>query len=141
MPPSPASERQRHPAPLAQLADVELAPRLEADDEEEERHQPAVHPVAQVERDTRAAEPDRQMRLPDAARSDDASTFTQTSAATVAASRNAALAGLRREELAQRRGEVPRPRRALGEGACLDGLIRHRMILAAAHRSVRPFTA
>ena len=59
---APASERQREPPPLAQLAEVELAARLEPDDEEEERHQPAVHPVAQVERDARAAELDRERR-------------------------------------------------------------------------------
>src|ERR687884_120862 len=56
---------KRGPPSLAQLAEVELAPRLEPDDEEEERHQAAVHPVAQVERDTRAAEVDREPRRPD----------------------------------------------------------------------------
>ena len=49
MPAERREHRQREPAPLAQLAEVELAPRLEADDEEEERHQAAVHPVAKVE--------------------------------------------------------------------------------------------
>ena len=47
----PGEQRQREPPPLAQLAEVELAARLEPDDEEEERHQPAVHPLAQIERD------------------------------------------------------------------------------------------
>ena len=50
----PGQERQREPPPLAQLAEVELAPRLQPDDEEEERHQAAVHPLAQIERDARA---------------------------------------------------------------------------------------
>ena len=50
-PADPGQQRQREPPPLPQLAQVELPPRLEADDEEEERHQPAVHPVAKIQRD------------------------------------------------------------------------------------------
>ena len=64
-PAEPGQQRQRESPPLPQLAEVELAPRLEPDDEEEERHQPAVHPVAEVERDTVAAEVDREPRRPD----------------------------------------------------------------------------
>jgi hypothetical protein len=52
------------PAAAAQLAEIELAPGLEADDEEEERHQAAVHPSAQVERDPDAAELDGQLGRP-----------------------------------------------------------------------------
>ena len=53
-----AAERGDHgdrqaPA-LAQLAEVELALGLQPDDEEEERHQPLVDPVAQVGRDAAA---------------------------------------------------------------------------------------
>ena len=51
MPAERGEQRQDEPAPLAQLAEVELAARLEPDDEEEERHQAAVHPLPQVERD------------------------------------------------------------------------------------------
>ena len=40
--------RQGEPAALAELADVELAPHLEPDDEEEERHQAVVDPIAEV---------------------------------------------------------------------------------------------
>ncbi len=40
--------RDRQTAPLAQLAQIELALCLEANDEEEERHQPFVDPVAQA---------------------------------------------------------------------------------------------
>ena len=47
-PADPRQQRQGEPPPLPQLAQVELASRLEADDEEEERHQPAVDPVAKV---------------------------------------------------------------------------------------------
>ena len=43
--------RQRDAAALAQLAEVELAPRLEPDDEEEERHQAAVQPLAERQLD------------------------------------------------------------------------------------------
>jgi hypothetical protein len=53
-------ERGEAPA-LAQLPDGDLALGLEPDDEEEERHQPLVDPVAQVHRDHRVAQPDRQL--------------------------------------------------------------------------------
>src|SRR5918996_627147 len=63
--PQPCAEKRQHEAPsLPKLAEVELAPRLEPDDEEEERHQPAVHPLAKRKRNARAAEVDRQRRLP-----------------------------------------------------------------------------
>ena len=48
MPPSAATTGIASAAALAQLAEVELALGLEADDEEEERHQALVDPVAQV---------------------------------------------------------------------------------------------
>ena len=54
--------RQGQAAALAQLADVELAPHLEPDDEEEERHQAVVDPVAQVLGDARGADLDRERR-------------------------------------------------------------------------------
>ena len=53
--------RQREPAALAQLAEVELASSLQPDDEEEERHQTLVHPLAQVLVRCRAAELDREV--------------------------------------------------------------------------------
>ena len=56
---------QRGPRPLPQLAHVELAPRLEPDDEEEERHEAAVDPVAQVQGERRAADVDRERRAPE----------------------------------------------------------------------------
>ena len=61
----PGEQRQGEPPPLAQLAEVELPARLEADDEEEERHQPAVHPVAEIERHARVADADRELVVPD----------------------------------------------------------------------------
>ena len=45
MPAEAGEERQREPSPLAQLAEVELPPRLEPDDEEEERHQARCSPT------------------------------------------------------------------------------------------------
>ena len=48
IPPNAASNRNRQALALAQLADVELALCLQPDDEEEERHQPLVDPVAEI---------------------------------------------------------------------------------------------
>ena len=63
-----AAERGGHgdpdPPPLAQLAQVELALGLEPDDEEVERHQALVDPLAQLVRDARAADPDRELGRP-----------------------------------------------------------------------------
>ena len=127
-------ERQRHPAALAQLADVELAPRLEADDEEEERHQAGVDPLAQVERDARAAEPDREGRVPEAlvAREIDVRPEERGDAR---CEQERGAPGLRREELPHRRSEVACPGGVPGEGAGFGVLIRHRMILAAGAES------
>ncbi len=54
MPPIAASTGIASAPALAQLAEVELALGLQPDDEEEERHQPLVDPVAQVGRDPAA---------------------------------------------------------------------------------------
>ena len=47
--------RQRRLPPVAQLAEDQLALDLEPDDEEEDRHQPVVDPVPQVELELRSA--------------------------------------------------------------------------------------
>ena len=60
----PGQHRQRQPPPLPQLTHVELAAGLQPEHEEKERHQPAVHPLAQVQRHPRASEPHRQPRPP-----------------------------------------------------------------------------
>ena len=44
----PCKEREEDPPPLAQLAEVELAPGFESDHEEEEGHQAGVDPAAEV---------------------------------------------------------------------------------------------
>jgi hypothetical protein len=65
--PSNAGKHRQHDSrTITELADVELAASLEADDEEEEGHQPAVDPAAQVHRDGMAGERDRQVRVPNA---------------------------------------------------------------------------
>ena len=108
--------RQRQTPPLAQLAEVELAPRLEAEHEEEERHQAAVHPLPQRQLDPLVPERERQLGLPellvgrrvhvhpdqrgDGGRKED---------------RGPARLGP--QELTQRRLEPADHRRALGEGA------------------------
>src|SRR5215813_2237135 len=58
--------RHRQASALAQLAQVELAARLQPDHEEEERHQAAVHPGVQILRQAGAAEPDGQLCIPHA---------------------------------------------------------------------------
>src|SRR4029077_13354311 len=59
-------ERQRYASAFAELAEIAFPPRLEPDHEEEEGHQAAVDPAAQVHRDRVAAERDRERRRPDA---------------------------------------------------------------------------
>ena len=56
--------RDRDAAPLAQLAEVELTLGLQADDEEEQRHQPFIHPLAQAPRQGVLAQAERQSRAP-----------------------------------------------------------------------------
>ena len=58
-------ERQRDPAPHPQLAHVELTPRLQPDDQEEQRHQPGVHELAQVDDHARAADQEGKLRRPE----------------------------------------------------------------------------
>ncbi len=64
-PAQPDQQRQRQPQALTQLAHVGVAARLQAGDQEEERHEPGVHPFLQVSRQTRAAHPDRQLGFPE----------------------------------------------------------------------------
>ena len=56
--------REREASAFPQLAEIELAPCLEPEDEEEERHQAAVDPLAQIERHAVSAEVDRERRPP-----------------------------------------------------------------------------
>ena len=65
MPATPASQRQHEPAAVAQVAEVELAARLQPDDQEEQRHQAAVDPLPQVQAEHVVAEPDRTVGPPE----------------------------------------------------------------------------
>jgi hypothetical protein len=115
-----AAERGQHgdrqPSALAQLAEVELALGLQPDDEEEERHQALVHPAAQVGGEHVVAEREREPRAPHGLvgrgrdvrpqqRGDDRRDEH----------RRAAFLGA--EEVADRRGQVARPRRSPRRGA------------------------
>ena len=53
-------QRERQPPALAQLAHVELAPGLQADHQEEERHQAGVHPAVQSVGQAHAADVHRE---------------------------------------------------------------------------------
>ena len=95
----PGEHGQRHQLAVPQLAQVELPPRLEPDDEEEERHQAAVHPVPSVcETPSSPIWIDR--FVSQTSRYEVASAFAQISAATTAPSRIVALpVSVRRKEL------------------------------------------
>ena len=111
-------ERERDSATLPELAHVELSAGLQPDDEEEERHQTAVEPVAEVVRHASVADPNRQRRMhhtlvrgrvhvrPDERRDGGGEQHRCT-------------AGLGAQEAAQRRLEVAHPGRAAGEGRLL----------------------
>ena len=67
-PPMPPERRQRRvpePVVLAELAEVDLPLGLQPDDEEEERHQPLVHPLLQGVGDAVRADLDREVGLPE----------------------------------------------------------------------------
>src|ERR687886_2880906 len=53
-------QREHEPPALAKVAEVELAPRLQTQHEEEQRHQPAVHPLGQCQLNPSATEVDRE---------------------------------------------------------------------------------
>ena len=64
-PGEPGQKRQCHAPPFAQLAEVELAPRLQPHHEEEERHQAAVDPTPQVLPQLPVPEPHGKAGTPD----------------------------------------------------------------------------
>ena len=103
-------QRKDEPPPFPQIPQVELAPRLQPDDQEEQRHQAAVDPGLQVVVEADRTEPDRQLRAPHRAvgrlvdvhpdECDRDGRHQHTGAA-----------GLGPQERPQRSGAVPRPRR------------------------------
>ncbi len=99
---------QGEAAALAQLADVELAPHLEPDDKEEERHQAAVDPLAQALGDARAADLDREGRVPGALIGGEVEVGPGEGRHR-GREQDAGAAGLGGEEVAQRRLQAARP--------------------------------
>ena len=110
----PRQQGQGQAPPVPQLAQIELTARLEADDEEEERHQPVVHPAAQIQRDARVPEVDRQHRPPErvVGRCVD---VHPDEGGDGRREQDRRAAGLRTQELPQRRLEGPCPRRPSGD--------------------------
>src|SRR5439155_6255351 len=119
----PGENRERDPPPLTKLSDVELAARLEADDEEEERHQTAVHPVPEIHRDPGAADANREMRLPDGLVRRRVDVHPREGGNRRGEQEGRAT-GLGAEELPERRLEASRPGRPLCEGSA--GFLTHR---------------
>ena len=117
-------ERQRHAAALAQLAHVELAARFEPDDEEEERHQPVVDPVAQVLGERPVPQAKRERRVPDrvVGRRVD---VDPDECGDRSAEQDRSASGLGTQKFPERRLEVPRPGGAAGE----QGRLGHEEIL------------
>ena len=104
----PGQERQRDPAPHPQLAHVELTPRLQPDDQEEQRHQPGVHELAQVDDHARAADQEGKLRRPELVVGRDADVRPdQGGHGGTRQDRGAARLGT--QERAQRRLHAPRP--------------------------------
>src|SRR6266480_1493658 len=108
--------RQRQPAALAQLSDVELAPHLEPDDEEEKGHQAGVDPVAEILGDSRAADADREARVPDipVGGKDDVGPGQRRQSR---AQEDEGAAGLGAQKLAQRGFQAASPGRSTRESA------------------------
>ena len=97
---------------LAQFSHVELTLGLQSHDEEEERHHALVDPVAKVRGQRRATQPNRERRSPHR--------FVGVRPRRVGPhqrddrrrEQHRRAAGLGAQEVAHRRGKVPRPRRA-----------------------------
>src|SRR5215218_7082578 len=119
-------------AGISQLAQVELAARLQADDEEEERHQAAVHPVHERLRDPGVSDPDRQggppnvvVRAPVHVRPDQSGDRR--------AEEDGRAPRLGAKERAERRLEAAGPSRPPRESSCVASL--HGLILTTGGRS------
>jgi hypothetical protein len=94
------------PAAVGQLPDRELAPHLEADDEEEDRDQPVADPVAEVHGDPAVADPDRDLGLPQRLVGVRPGRVRPQQPGDRRRQQQAGAAGLRLEEAARRRGEL-----------------------------------
>src|SRR5918996_538772 len=105
----------------AQGAQVELAPRLQADDEEEERHQRLAHPLAQLQRDALAPDLDRELRGPEGVVRVRPGGIGPGQGGDHCTEERHGAGGLRAEEVPHGRGEVARPGGAPREGTSCDG--------------------
>ena len=114
MPPSPARNGSVSPAPHPQLAHVPLAPRLQPDDQEEQRHQPGVHELAQVNDHARAADQEGKRRRPELVVGGDAD-VRPDQGGHGGARQHRGAARLGPQERAQRRLHAPRPGRPPGK--------------------------
>ena len=138
----PADRRQHrdhHPAPVPQLSQIELALGLQTHDEEEHRHQPLVDPDAKVRRDPRAADADRQRRRPHRLVGVPPRRVRPHQRRHRRQRHHGRATGLRAQEVANRRTEIPRPRRPPPEGPGLGRPAHRHAITAAiiAHRRRR----
>jgi hypothetical protein len=123
-------QREHEPPALAKVAEVELATRLQTQHEEEERHQPAVHPLAQRQLDPVAVEVDREHGLPQllVGRGPNVHPHERRRRRCEQDRRAAALDG---QELAQRALEPARP------SGCLRPEVRA-VVIEWSSRSMRP---
>jgi hypothetical protein len=116
-PAQPCHHRQGETASLAQFAHVELAAGLQASDQEEERHEPGVHPFAQALRQFAAARVNRQVRVPPGVVPRGVQVCPgQRHQSRRQQDRGAARLGA--QELPQRRLQAPRPGGRPGELRC-----------------------
>ena len=114
----PGHRRKRDAPPLPQRSHVELAPRLQPDYQEEERHQALAHPLPEVHRDALASNADRELGAPEGLVGLRPRRVGPGERCDRRAQQDQRTRGLRAEEVADRRCEVPRPCGALRKGPC-----------------------
>ncbi len=122
--PEPGHDGQRQARAIAQLAEIELALGLQADDQEEERHEAVVDPLAQVGRERPVPEPDRELGRPHRLVGIRPRRVGPQQRGHGRDQQDDRAARLGAEEVANRRGEVACPRRAARPHRGLRG--RHR---------------
>ncbi len=130
-------QRQRDALSLAQLAEVELPPRLEPDHEEEHDHQAVVDPVAQILGHAMAADADAQLRRPGRGVAV-AVDVRPDQRRDRRSEQDERAADLRAQEGANRRGEIARPGRAPAERSRRCGGVGHDLIVSATARLPPP---
>ena len=130
----PAERRQHrdhHASALPQLAEIELALGLQAHDQEEDGHQPLVDPDAKVRRDPGAADAHRQRRRPHRLVGVPPRRVRPHQRRHRRERHHGGATGLRTQKVANRRPEIPRPRRPppirprLGRPAHRHAITRH----------------